>query len=275
MERRQGNEKTEFQKAKAIWARGRGFEKNCELVFVVSVPAAEADRILLATSGIYRLWINGEFRGAGPARTAHGFFRVDEYELDSREGETVVAVEVLGYCVNSYDTLCQRSFLTAEIRGETGVSAYTGDGRFRIYDFRQRVQKVQRYSFQRAFIDVYRLKKDRGIFDAEGKKRGDKELEPFAERAETEPELFQEQAEKEPELFQERVKEEPEFFAESPKEPVYIAREARYPQFEVLQAEALVSEGRASFGKETGQVIPEQAYFQISDKLLEIGRAHV
>ncbi len=260
--------KTEFQKAKAIWARGRGFEKNCELVFAVSVPAAEADRILLATSGIYRLWINGEFRGAGPARTAHGFFRVDEYELDSREGETVVAVEVLGYCVNSYDTLYQRSFLTAEIRGETGVSAYTGDGRFRIYDFRQRVQKVQRYSFQRAFIDVYRLKKDRGIFDAEGKKREEKELEPFAEQAEKEPELFRERAEKEPELFQERVTEEPEFFAESPKEPVYIAREARYPQFEVLQAEALVSEGKASFGKETGQVIPEQAYFQISDKLL-------
>lgn len=232
--------KAEFQKAKAIWAEGRASEKNCELVFVAAVPETEMCRISLATSGIYRLWINGELKGAGPARAAHGYFRVDEYEADTSSwtGETVVAVEVLGYCVNSYDTLCQNSFFTAEIYGKNGVLAYTGEESFRIYDFRQRVQKVQRYSFQRAFIDVYRLKKDRGIFDAEGRKRAAEDLEPFEEKAQRQ------------------------------QEPVYIAREVRYPRFEVLQAEAMILEGAATFDDQNNQVIPEQEYFRVSDQLL-------
>jgi alpha-L-rhamnosidase len=35
----------------------------------------------ITASALYRVYINGEFLGYGPARAAHGYFRVDEYDL--------------------------------------------------------------------------------------------------------------------------------------------------------------------------------------------------
>lgn len=149
----------EFQKAKALWAKDRTKERNCELSFLTVVPREKNCRVFLATSGIYQIWVNQKFLAAGPARAAHGYFRVDEYSLWEvlTEEENEVEIKVLGYNVNSYDTLNQPSFLTAEIRNQSGVLAWTGGECFHIYDRRERVRKVQRYSFQRAFIDNYRL----------------------------------------------------------------------------------------------------------------------
>lgn len=61
--------------------------------------------------------MNGEFICAGPARAAHGWYRVDEICLSPflTEDRNYVVTEVLGYNVNSYDTLDQPSFLTEEI----------------------------------------------------------------------------------------------------------------------------------------------------------------
>lgn len=217
----------EFQKARAIWAKDRAAEKNCELTFLSRIPKSKNTFISIATSGIYRLWVNDKFKAAGPARTAHGYFRVDEYLLDESltEAENVVKVEVLGYNVNSYDTLNQRSFLTAEIKNEDGVVSYTGGDNFCIYDRKERVQKVQRYSFQRAFIEDYRL--------------SEKKTWDFLE-------------------------EEQEFRPE----PYYIEREIRYPRFEVLKAEAVIAEGRATFDNEVRQIIGEENYFKVSDQFL-------
>lgn len=157
-------EKIEFEKAKAIWAQGREEEMNCELAFGTSVPQMKNVRIFIATSGIYRLWINGIFKAAGPARAAHGYFRVDEYEIGDMliEAENEIVIEVLGYYVNSYDTLNQNSFLTAEVRNGNDIVVYTGKD-FYIYDRKQRIRKVQRYSFQRAFIDAYHLTKKKSF----------------------------------------------------------------------------------------------------------------
>lgn len=219
--------KVGFQKAKAIWAKDREAEKNCELAFLARIPRRKKTFISIATSGIYRLCINDKFKAAGPARTAHGYFRVDEYMLDEEltEEENVVIVEVLGYNVNSYDTLNQLSFLTAEIQNADGIAAYTGGNTFHIYDRRERVQKVQRYSFQRAFIEDYRL--------------SEKKTWDFPE----EEQVFR-------------------------PEPYYIAREIRYPQFEVLKAEAVAAEGSATFDNEECQIIGEENYFKVNDQLL-------
>lgn len=256
--------KVKFQKAKAVWAKGRALEMNCELVFRSKIPQMECVQIAIATSGIYRLWINGEFRAAGPARTAHGFFRVDEYEISSglTKAENFIVVEVLGYGVNSYDTLCQKSFLTAEIRSRGETVAYTGSETFRMYDLKQRVQKVQRYSFQRAFIDVYRFREA-----MEGFYTGDDFLQKNGKSGESNQQLRWSGGKQEGQNTKRRW----ESFAEieeEQQEPCYIAREVRYPQFEVQKAQAVIQEGDASFDNQNISVIPEQAYFQISGQLL-------
>ncbi|HIQ96698.1 MAG TPA: hypothetical protein IAB26_09060 [Candidatus Limivivens merdigallinarum] len=223
-----------FQRAEAVWAQERELEKNCELLFRAILPRIERGRLYLAASSIYRVFINGRFVAAGPARTAHGFYRVDCYEIGEylTEPKNIVAIEVVGYGINSYDTLDQPSFLTAEIRSGDRVIAYTGEDGMRAYDLKRRIQRVQRYSFQRAFIDAYRLPGDSGNVYTDC-------------RWEAEEERLCIQEEKR-----------------------YLKREVRYPGYERLEAKEVMEQGTAEFAQEQPGLIGEETYFQVGELLL-------
>ena len=99
----------------------------------------------------------------GPARAAHEYFRVDEYDLNNiiQKGDNIVFVEVAGYNVNSYYTLDQPSFLQAEVQSNSSIVLATGSNPgFEAFQLKERLQKVERYSFQRSFTEYYRLKND-------------------------------------------------------------------------------------------------------------------
>ncbi len=164
---------------------------------VFSGNPGEAYTLRIAASSIYRCWVNGKFIGHGPAAAAHGYYRIDEWALkgeadiancehgaaadtgnsdgtarknagDDRR-RMVVAIEVAGYNVNSFYTLDQPSFVQAEIVGpdrlvvaatggaaeEAGVAG--GIVRFEAGELTERLRRTQRYSFQRAFSEAYRL----------------------------------------------------------------------------------------------------------------------
>ena len=152
-----------FVSGKPIWPKGRETEKNLFVGFRASFKAPAQEKVLLRATGatIYRVFLNGHFLGHGPARGPHGFFRMDEWDLTAKlqSGVNVVAFEVAGYNANSYALLDQPSFLQAEIIAGGKVLASTG-GSGAAFDatiLKERVQKVQRYSFQRPFSEVYRL----------------------------------------------------------------------------------------------------------------------
>ena len=154
-----------FKRAQAGRARGREEEMNCELAFRAVIPAGAVE-LHLAASSIYRLWINGRFVCAGPARAAHGFYNVDEIPLSGKltQPENVAVIEVVGYNVNSFDTLDQPAFLAAEyLQGGQVIACTAGEG-LNIHELKQRVQRVQRYSFQRAFAECYRLRAENRSF---------------------------------------------------------------------------------------------------------------
>ncbi len=221
-----------FRSAKPIWARERELEKNCELAFRVILNAGEGT-LYLAASSIYRIWVNGEFIGAGPARTSHEFFCVDEVELTEYlvQRENVVVVEVVGFNVNTYDTLDQPSFLTAEIIRKDEVVAYTGDDKVKIYDLHQRVQRVQRYSFQRAFAECYRLQADNGRF-----------------------------------YTQEEWKVTPESLVVLP-EKQYLLRAVRMPRYERLKVEQLLETGSVDYQYKCEEPIREKSFWGIGEVL--------
>lgn len=154
---------TAFRSAQPVWPDGRQEEMNLMVGFRAKLTKPEAKPAVLrvAAATIYRVSVNGDFVGHGPARAAHGYYRVDEWDLTPRlrPGENVVAIEVAGYNVNSYYVLDQPSFLQAEVVSGDEVLASTGGAgaRFEAGILEYRVQKVQRYSFQRPFIEVYRL----------------------------------------------------------------------------------------------------------------------
>lgn len=153
-----------MKKALPIWAEGRQTEMNLSLGFrgVFQVKKSQNFSLKITASTLYRVFLNGEFLGYGPARAGHGYYRVDEYDLSQkvRKGENIVAVEVAGYNINTFYTLDQPSFLQAEVLSGGQVVLATGNNTdFEAFQIKERLQKVERYSYQRPFTEYYRLTK--------------------------------------------------------------------------------------------------------------------
>lgn len=147
-----------FRKAKPVWLKGLATEMNILAGFKMNVGQSCVKPVLRITaSSIYKVWLDGEFVGHGPARCGHGFFRVDEWPLRLKGKDAQVAIEVCGYNANSFAYLDQPSFIQAEIVDEQTVVEYSGSSFFKAYRLRERVQKIHRYSFQRPFSEAYKL----------------------------------------------------------------------------------------------------------------------
>ena len=151
---------TQFMSALPVWPEGRSTEMNVFVEFRAAFaqpdrPTAAILRLTGATQ--YRIHVNGEFAGFGPARAGHGFYRLDEIDLTQwlRHDKNEVVIEVAGYNANSYSLLDQPSFLQAEVVLDGKVIAATGVSGFDARVRPDRIQKVQRYSFQRPFSEVW------------------------------------------------------------------------------------------------------------------------
>jgi alpha-L-rhamnosidase len=153
-----------FRTARPIWPEGREREMNRFAGFRAVLPAPEDAPVVLhvAASSVYRVFVNGAFVGHGPARGPHGRFRVDAWTLDPwlREGTNLIAIEAVGYNVNSYYLLDQPAFVLAEVRAGDRVLASTGgEGvRFEAVLPVDHVQRVERYSVARTFSEAFRLR---------------------------------------------------------------------------------------------------------------------
>lgn len=148
-----------FVAARPVWAAGLEKERNILLEFRAAFarPAEGPVRLRITGASLYRVFVNGTLAAHGPARAGHGFYRVDEWELDGRlqAGTNDVLIEVAGYNANSFYLLDQPSFLQAELVAGGRVLAATGGEGFTVLRRHDRVQRVQRYSFQRPFTEVW------------------------------------------------------------------------------------------------------------------------
>ena len=143
----------------AVWPRFLLDEKNTHVAFLYTLTPAADTYLELAASNLYRLFINGEFAGYGPARAAHGYSRLDRYSLAKWAGKkTVIAVEVYSSNVNTYYTVFEQPFFAAQIREGESLLAEAVD--FTAFHLTYRVQKTRRFSFQRAFSEIYRMEQD-------------------------------------------------------------------------------------------------------------------
>jgi alpha-L-rhamnosidase len=153
---------TLIQKARPVWADGLEKDMNIMLGFraVFQAKKGQEPQLSIAASTLYRVYVNGEFAGSGPARAAHGYFRVDKYNIGAhiRDGENILAIEVAGYNINTFYTIDQPSFLLSELETDGKIILATGSGRdFETFRIKERLQKTERYSFQRPFSEYYRM----------------------------------------------------------------------------------------------------------------------
>ena len=158
------NWKTQLQvvKAEPVWPAGLEREMNSNHSFVCDLPAAAEDRtaVLRYTCASFaQVWLDGKLAAFGPARGPHGWSRLDEVPLALAKGRAHrLEIVVSGYNVNVYCRDDHSAFLLAEVSAGGKVLAAT---RAEKGDFTcrrtARVQKVSRYSHQRAFNEYYRL----------------------------------------------------------------------------------------------------------------------
>ena len=149
-----------FKSAKPVWAQGREREKNLSLILRAVLPADIPAELYITGHTGYQIFLNGRFLAQGPARAGHGFFRVDRLDLSPalQNAQNVLCILAAGYNINSFALTDQPSFVCAEILSGESVLLATGtDVPFAGSIYPCRVQKVQRFSFQRPFTEFYRM----------------------------------------------------------------------------------------------------------------------
>ena len=150
-----------FIKAVPVWEKDSQRVMNRTLVFLARINQSDDCRLALAGSTSFTVFVNGTLIAHGPARAAHGFYRVDEYELAPHlvNTQNTVEIRISGYNINSFAYLDQPSFLCAEITSHGNVIAHTGAPSvgFSAYGMDEKIRKVHRFSYQRPFTENYRL----------------------------------------------------------------------------------------------------------------------
>ena len=146
-----------FKKAIPVWIEGESETRNSQLVLRAEVESLSGCYLQITASTFYRLSINRSFIAFGPARAAGGYARIDCFDLseyDSSRGKNTIMIEVAGYHCRSLSTALEKNYVVAEVCRKDQVVLATGED-FEGYRSCRRVQKVERYSMQRHFGEVW------------------------------------------------------------------------------------------------------------------------
>jgi len=155
-----------FKSALPVWQRGAETVMNRWLIFRTESKKNRNTILAITGSSAYDVRVNGEFVAFGPARAAHGVYRVDELDLSKflTKENNIITITVAGYNVNSFYHLDQPSFLCAELIRDGEVIAATGKTGFVCKVFSEHEEKVHRYGFQRTFTEVFNIKQNGADF---------------------------------------------------------------------------------------------------------------
>ena len=151
-----------FKRAVPVYKAGCETEMNLFLGFFAEIPKKSHSLLRIAGSSLYAIFVNGKFVFSGPARAAHGIYRVDELPLDAYldRDHNILTIQLAAYNCNSFSFIDVPGFLCAEVENDTGVISWTDaaqTGGFGCVLLDEKLQRVFRYSFQRNFTEAYRL----------------------------------------------------------------------------------------------------------------------
>ena len=152
-----------FENAKPIWLKGKTLEMNIMAGFKCNFESDKTKKTKIKIAGltVFKVYVNGKFIFFGPDRTAHGFARVKILNISEHlnMGLNTICIEACGYNANGYGQINEPSFLQAEILEDNKPVKFTSatNKHFTAYHLTQKIQKTQRYSFQRAFAEAYRI----------------------------------------------------------------------------------------------------------------------
>lgn len=94
-----------FAFAKPIWKCGTSSLLNSICLFSCELSYKGKAKITITARNSYRIALNGRFLAFGPARSAHGYARVDEIDLGELQGNETLIIECAAYNTKTYCTL--------------------------------------------------------------------------------------------------------------------------------------------------------------------------
>ena len=148
-----------FQVARPVWPAGSEGLPNENVRFAAAFEADGRPLVLRATGATqYKIKLDGETVGWGPARAPEGWARVSEIPLKVGSGRHELAFEVMAYNVKQlYCNIPQPGYLQAELADADGkVLAATGkDGAFKATPISARHRVTARFSCQRGFVECW------------------------------------------------------------------------------------------------------------------------
>ncbi|MBQ4098123.1 MAG: hypothetical protein IJC72_02335 [Clostridia bacterium] len=129
-----------------FWIKN-GDAKNTRVVFEIN-NFENCDSLTICAADFFRVFFDGEFVSAGPARTAAGFSRPRTLNV---KGVKNIMVEVAAYNVSCYACDMQKGFFGANL-SKNGSAIY-GTADFTAFKYNTFVQTPTRYSGQRGFVE--------------------------------------------------------------------------------------------------------------------------
>lgn len=134
----------------SYWIKGLELEKNTTVAFRKVFAVKTKIKLRIAGVSCYKIIADGKLIGFGPYRGAHGQSKVLSFALEAKS----VVVEANAYNVKTYWLVCEPPFIALELAAN-GKKYTVAD--LKCYMLCDRVQRVQRYSFQRGFLEAYHI----------------------------------------------------------------------------------------------------------------------
>lgn len=156
-----------FTQSKPVWIKNKALEMNCHVALFADIDVSSTENIELLITGqtIFKVYINENFLYFGPDRTAHNFARVRKLNLSPYliKGNNKLKIFACGYNINGYGQINQPSYIQAEVLQNNIVIKKTSEqsNDFKIYHLTHKHQKIQKYSFQRGFMEAYSLTQEK------------------------------------------------------------------------------------------------------------------
>lgn len=130
--------------------------------FILKASSLPSSAVLRLTGKhLYRVHVGNNFVASGPSRCAHGYAEYDEIALgDYLSGsDEIITVELCGYNIVIISDANDRPFFAAEISDGSRVLFTTED--FQCFELTDTLTVVPRYSWQRHFVECYKMDRDR------------------------------------------------------------------------------------------------------------------
>jgi len=156
-----------FRKAVAITIPKIAKNPNTFATFHVNLPKQENCKLYICAHSFYQILVNEKFISFGPARTAKNYARMDIIPLVLDKDENDLTIALTGYNCRCLSTVLQPMFLQAEVLSNNNIIAYTGKD-FLAYTPFCKVQKTERYSWQRHYTEIWDFRNE-NIFSTANK----------------------------------------------------------------------------------------------------------